>query len=619
MNAKNTKNRRIPIACDRCRSLRRACQPPFPCSRCAKANVPCQSREKARPSCARSGHTPQSLSPSLTSYAPPRAVDASLAGEDSGRQKPVKISTFTSYSHIPEDLSSLIVRPAKIKHGLDISLNFSEPSPANARFPTACESATDGQHCASQTFSNAELTDLLEEFFSRDFILSCIIDKAVILDLVHDFFRHEASFTFQTQAALRMTSITADTAAALFAILALLMATKPLCRCIPEWLFDQSTNAVNDFTGPASSLLVAALFIQHIYAIGNKTTNQAKAVLGQAVLLVRDLDLEQASEPTGDSHARWLYLSILFADQYTSTQHITSKPMISLAEIDHPILNALLTEEPGVRRFIRLLLLQKEISDELSRHQIDEEMLVRIEAKMSAAMEATVSEPECDAVDRAIAVNETLSRIHVCWARIVIRSPFLTGPRSMESTSICLRASQTILSCYQNLLQPTRNLRSLAPTWRQAMRLVSCSCILLLGLWREEITEGEAQRDLNVVVWMLRGFRRRWDPAAGDMLRLLEGLMGVSGLEVDLDRQNDTVDLPVESTSMVAGQCGRSDASTSLQLPQNHDVCDNLDILQDDLGLLDPLWLMPDGWEFDGGRASNFIPFDDVNNFTTIQ
>lgn len=112
-----------------------------------------------------------------------------------------------------------------------------------------------------------------------------------------------------------MTSIAADTAATLFAILALLMAAKPLCRCIPEWLFDQSSKAINDFTGPASSLLVAALFLQHIYAIGNKTTNQAKAVLGQAVLLLTDLNLDLASDPTADRHARWLYLSILFADQ----------------------------------------------------------------------------------------------------------------------------------------------------------------------------------------------------------------------------------------------------------------------------------------------------------------
>lgn len=89
--------------------------------------------------------------------------------------------------------------------------------------------------------------------------------------------------------------------------------------------------------------------------------------------------------------------------------------MISLDEVSHPILNTLLSEEPGVRRFIRLLLLQKEISDELSKHHIDDEMLRRVETKISAGMEATVSEPTCDAVDRAIAINETLSRIHICW------------------------------------------------------------------------------------------------------------------------------------------------------------------------------------------------------------
>ncbi|KAH7400277.1 hypothetical protein BKA64DRAFT_671498 [Cadophora sp. MPI-SDFR-AT-0126] len=586
MIAKNTKNQRIPIACDRCRSLRRACQPPFPCSRCAKAHVPCQSREKARPLRARLGPTPQSLSTSLT-------------------------------SHIPEALSSLIIRMTKIKHGLDISLSFSEPSPATARFPTACETATDGQHCSSQIFNKTELTNLLEEFFSRDSIFSCIIDKAIILDLVHDFYQNEVSFSFQTQAAMRMTGIAADVAAALFATLALLMATKPLCRCIPEWLFDQSTKCINVFTGPASIPLVAALFVQHIYAIGNKSTNQAKAVLGQAVLLVRDVDLERASELTGDRHAHWLYLSILFADQYTSTQHVTSRSMIPLPEVNHRILNILLAEEPGVRRFIRLLLLQKEISDELSKHRIDEELLVRVEAKMSAAMEATVSEPACNAVDRAIAVNETLSRIHVCWARIVIRSPFLAGPRSMESTSICLRASQTIISCYQKLLQPTRSHRSLAPTWRQALRLVSCSCILLLGLWREEITQVEAQRDLNLAIGMLRGFEWRWDPAAGEMLRLLEGLMEVSDLEVDSNRRDGAGDLTVDSSSMVTGDAVTDNVSAPLY--PNQQTCDNLDVLQDDIGMMDTLWLMPDGWEFDGSLASEFPLFDDVNSFTMTQ
>lgn len=208
----------------------------------------------------------------------------------------------------------------------------------------------------------------------------------------------------------------------------------------------------------------------------------------------------------------------------------------------------------------------------------------------------------------------------------------------MESTSICLRASQTILSCYQKILQPTRNKRSLPPTWRQAMRLVSCSCILLLSLWREEITKMEAQRDLNVSMSMLRGFRERWDPAAGEMLRLLERLMRASGeylfnlffaqfqkaltvvlgLEVDENSRIDVEDLHVNSVSMVTEQSGLN--NTSAQLPPEQQNLDGLSIFQDDIGLLDPLWLMPDGWEFDGQLASEFLPLDDVNSFSvTLQ
>ena len=208
----------------------------------------------------------------------------------------------------------------------------------------------------------------------------------------------------------------------------------------------------------------------------------------------------------------------------------------------------------------------------------------------------------------------------------------------MESTSICLRASQTILSCYQKILQPSRNKRSLPPTWRQAMRLVSCSCILLLSLWREEITKMEAQRDLNVAMSMLRGFRERWDPAAGEMLRLLERLMRASGeyffnlffaqfrkaltvvldLEVDEDSRIDVEHLQVNSVSMVTEQSVLNHTST--HLPAEQQNLDELSILQNDSGLLDPLWLMPDGWEFDRQLASEFLPLDDVNSFSiTLQ
>lgn len=41
--------KRTARACERCRQLRRRCEPPYPCRQCAAAGVSCDVRAKARP------------------------------------------------------------------------------------------------------------------------------------------------------------------------------------------------------------------------------------------------------------------------------------------------------------------------------------------------------------------------------------------------------------------------------------------------------------------------------------------------------------------------------------------------------------------------------------------
>lgn len=151
-------------------------------------------------------------------------------------------------------------------------------------FPNLAITSTTECH---KPLSETELIRIIDEFFSRDFILSCIIDKNILLTLISSFFQREAWFSISPHSSMRMTSI-----AALFAIFAMLIVIKPLCRCISEWPFEQSINASNAFTGLASLPLVTALFVQHIYAIGNKTTNQAKDFLGTSYNFIRRFGIQ---------------------------------------------------------------------------------------------------------------------------------------------------------------------------------------------------------------------------------------------------------------------------------------------------------------------------------------
>jgi hypothetical protein len=51
-------------------------------------------------------------------------------------------------------------------------------------------------------------------------------------------------------------------------------------------------------------------------------------------------------------------------------------------------------------------------------------------------------------------------------------------------------------------------------TWRQIVRIITASCILLIGFWRDEVTEEEVIRDLSTCLQLIQLYKTRYIKAA---------------------------------------------------------------------------------------------------------
>jgi hypothetical protein len=69
------------------------------------------------------------------------------------------------------------------------------------------------------------------------------------------------------------------------------------------------------FVGPPTISVAVALMLQYTSATGIKTSNQANALLAQAIHVARILRLDSLDKEQPNMFNAWLYLTMVFSDQ----------------------------------------------------------------------------------------------------------------------------------------------------------------------------------------------------------------------------------------------------------------------------------------------------------------
>ena len=101
--------------------------------------------------------------------------------------------------------------------------------------------------------------------------------------------------------------------------------------------------------------------------------------------------------------------------RYISTSFDGCKPTIRVADLDRNLLEFIVSQNPGARRFVDRILLNGEIFECLAGKSDDLGTLSSLESKMVSLMAYRAPEVQSHKVLEMNELNETLSRIHLFW------------------------------------------------------------------------------------------------------------------------------------------------------------------------------------------------------------
>ncbi|KUL82855.1 hypothetical protein ZTR_09208 [Talaromyces verruculosus] len=315
-----------------------------------------------------------------------------------------------------------------------------------------------------------------------------------------------------------------------------------------------STSLLEDYTSEPTFDLAVTLFLQHTCVLRTGSSNRSRTLISQAVQVAHDLGINRGFH-TGDAlRASRFYLLLYFADQYSSLTHNTApciKPDDYLTDIYQPLVEAY----PHLDNLVKLLTLNGEVFYKLHNLSYTQQNINSLEAEIGTVC-SRISKSRQDERhgNEGFGINyTTLVQIHMFWSRILLRVPLLMSPDHwLCSLSICVRASQMLLSVYFKILGPTihdlakeanssdgshltsqlRKATTLPPTWRQVCRITTSIFVIMYAFWHNEVSNDEAARSCACAILLLEFHRTRWAKNVEPIQATVRSLAALSDLRL---------------------------------------------------------------------------------------
>lgn len=138
--------------------------------------------------------------------------------------------------------------------------------------------------------------------------------------------------------------------------------------------------------------------------------------------------------------------------------------------------------------------------------------------------------------------------------RLSLRASHLTSDQAwVSSISICVRAAQTLLNSYFNLLTPqlTRMQRpellclnaghrlndavisGMPSTWRQVQRIVTSSLVVFYAYWHGECSQSEIAQSTAITLLLLKLYSTRWQQYLDSPRILVQDLTRICDVQIE--------------------------------------------------------------------------------------
>ncbi|KAF9895240.1 hypothetical protein FE257_000142 [Aspergillus nanangensis] len=356
-----------------------------------------------------------------------------------------------------------------------------------------------------------------------------------------------------------------------------------------------------------------------------------------------DIDIKTADVPLDQLSLAFISLALLtgdlanmiepeplgFINLYCAMTYNTA-PCIKPDDFVPDIFQPMIQSRPHLNTLIDLLLLNGKVFYGVHCVPLRQETITSLESSIGEfcsklGQESPDGGREKDAF---VAEYSALARIHMFWSRIVLRASLITSTDQwLCSLTICLRASQMILSMYFELFGPAiqelsrvyatpkeefihhlRTITKLPPTWRQVHRITTSILIVLYGFWKEEVSEDEAARYCAYALLLLEIQRIRWTSSLNPITATVRILAAHSGL--DLRKPFEQI-LPLGSEAYIdiLLYADQQDISDAMELGDCHNaIIDSsapLEQHRDSLSLF--------GWEPDPEIFLTLMPYPDFS------